>query len=125
MPRDMWTYGSDVSGDDVLDIVGFDVEVTDGSIGSVDEASNEVGDSYLVVDTGPWIFGKKVVLPASTVIRIDPQERKVHLARTKREIKDSPKFGEGTHKDSTHREEVGDYYGRFPAPGTPAKPGPM
>lgn len=66
-----------------------------------------------------WIFGKKVVLPASTVIRIDPQERKVHLARTEQEIKDSPKFGESTHKDHIHRQEAGDYYGRFPGSGDP------
>jgi len=26
-------------------------------------ASTIVGESYLVVDTGPWIFGKKVLLP--------------------------------------------------------------
>ena len=42
------------------DVTGFEVEATDGGIGKVDEATNEVGSSYLVVDTGPWIFGKKV-----------------------------------------------------------------
>ncbi|MER6578814.1 PRC-barrel domain containing protein [Nonomuraea sp. NPDC001023] len=114
MSQDMWSYGSDVYGDKTLDVVGFDVEATDGSIGSVDEASHTVGDSYLVVDTGPWIFGKKVVLPAGTVTRIDPQERKVHLARTKQEIKDSPKFDEdATYNDDVHRNEVGAYYSRF------------
>ena len=46
------------------DLTGFSVEALDGSIGKIDEASNEVGASYLVVDTGPWIFGKKVMLPA-------------------------------------------------------------
>ncbi|MBD0291736.1 MAG: PRC-barrel domain containing protein, partial [Thermoleophilia bacterium] len=46
------------------DVVGFSVEATDGGIGKVDEATYDVGQSYLVVDTGPWIFGKKVLLPA-------------------------------------------------------------
>jgi hypothetical protein len=39
------------------DLSGFSVEALDGSIGKVDEASNDVGASYLIVDTGPWIFG--------------------------------------------------------------------
>jgi hypothetical protein len=46
------------------DLVGFDVEATDGNIGKIDEATYDVGGSYVVVDTGPWIFGKKVMLPA-------------------------------------------------------------
>ncbi|MEZ0076505.1 PRC-barrel domain containing protein [Planotetraspora sp. GP83] len=114
MSNDMWSYDSGVYGDDSLDIVGFDVQATDGSIGSVDEASNVVGDSYVVVDTGPWIFGKKRVLPASTVTRIDPQERKVHLARTKAEIKDAPEFDKDNYKEAGYRDQVGGYYGRLP-----------
>lgn len=45
------------------DTVGYGVEALDGNIGKIDEASDETGASYVVVDTGPWIFGKKVVLP--------------------------------------------------------------
>jgi hypothetical protein len=50
-------------------------------IGSVDEESTATGASDLVVDTGFWIFGKKVVMPASTIGR--PTGKKVCLARTK------------------------------------------
>ncbi|MFD1933233.1 MULTISPECIES: PRC-barrel domain containing protein [Nonomuraea] len=113
---DPWSYREDVVSDPTMSLVGYDVEATDGKIGSVDEQNNEVGANYLVVDTGFWIFGKKVVLPASTIIRIDPQEEKVYLARTKDEIKDAPEFDENTYKDTAYRREVGDYYGRFPMP---------
>jgi hypothetical protein len=34
------------------DLVGFDVEATDGNIGKIDEATYDVGGSYVVVDTG-------------------------------------------------------------------------
>ena len=62
---DMWTYRETTwSG---MDLSGFEVEATDGGIGKVDETTNEVGGSYIVVDTGPWIFGKKVMLPARVV----------------------------------------------------------
>ncbi|MEO3808412.1 PRC-barrel domain containing protein [Sphaerisporangium sp. B11E5] len=118
--RDLWTYSPTVSGgQQTLDVAGYHVEATDGRIGSVDEATYEVGDSYLVVDTGPWIFGKKVLLPASTVTQIDPQERKIFVSRTKQEIKDAPEFDEVGYKEPTYRDKVGDYYGRFPyGPGT-------
>jgi hypothetical protein len=53
------------------DLSGFGVEAIDGSIGKVDEASNDVGASFIVVDTGPWIFGKKVMLPAGVVRDVD------------------------------------------------------
>jgi hypothetical protein len=55
---DPWTYGRgvDVSAGQ-RNMVGFDAEATDGSIGKIDEATYDVGSSFVVVDTGPWIFG--------------------------------------------------------------------
>ena len=61
MDSDLWTYPETVGR---LDVTGFEVEATDGSIGKVKEFSNDAGESYLVVDTGVWIFGKTVLLPA-------------------------------------------------------------
>ena len=71
-------------------IDGFDVEATDGSIGTIDEATYEVGCSYFVVDTGPWIFGKKVLLPAGVVERVDYDNGDVYVGLTKDQIKNSP-----------------------------------
>ena len=45
-------------------VVGYDDQAIDGSIGKVDEATFDATAGYIVVDTGPWIFGKKVLLPA-------------------------------------------------------------
>jgi hypothetical protein len=42
-----------------VDLVGYRVEATDGRIGSVDEASDDTDARWLVVDTGPWIFGRR------------------------------------------------------------------
>ena len=42
-----------------MDVAGYSVEALDGGIGKVDEATYDVGSSYIVVDTGPWILGKK------------------------------------------------------------------
>ena len=46
----MWDFQTNV-GRVSRDVVGYDVEATDGSIGTIDEASNEAGAAYLVVDT--------------------------------------------------------------------------
>jgi hypothetical protein len=73
-----------------LDIKGFDVEGTDGGIGKIDQATYDVGSSYIVVDTGPWIFGRKVVLPAGAIEMIDLDNRKVTVRLTKEQVKDSP-----------------------------------
>src|SRR4029453_15392131 len=106
---ELWTYREPSIG--TMDLTGFDVEAVDGSIGKVDEGTNEVGASYIVVDTGPWIFGKKVMLPAGVVDRVDTDEQKVYANRTKDEIKNAPELDESQHPDEPYREELGGYYG--------------
>jgi hypothetical protein len=93
-----------------LELSGYDVEAIDGSIGSIDEASYETDASWLVVDTGPWIFGKKVLLPAGTVHAIDHRERKVFVDRTKAQIKDAPEFDPDTYGKPEYHERIGRYY---------------
>jgi hypothetical protein len=106
---DIWTYR--VQEMNSSNLVGYEVEALDGSIGKIDEASNDVGASYVVVDTGPWIFGKKVMLPAGTIKMVDPNEEKVMVNRTKDQIKNSPEFDPDTYRDDTYRGEIGTYYG--------------
>ena len=101
------TWESDRGGLD-----GFGVEATDGSIGKIDEATYEVGSSYIVVDTGPWIFGKKVMLPASIIERVDYDDETVYVSVTKERIKNAPEFNETTYRDHAYRSQLGDFYGR-------------
>ena len=111
---DMWTYreGVATAGVSPRNVVGYGVEATDGSIGKVDDATYDVGSSYLVVDTGPWIFGRKVMLPAGTIDRVDWNDEKVYVDRTKDQIKDSPEFDESRMSDDTeYRNQLGTYYG--------------
>jgi hypothetical protein len=94
-------------------IVGYRVHASDGDIGKVDEASNAVDESSIVVDTGPWIFGRKVILPAGTIHRVDDADKKVYIDLTKAQIKDSPEVDETTSDDSAYRDRLGTYYGEF------------
>jgi hypothetical protein len=109
--RDRADIGYDPRGGDARDLTGFHVEALDGSIGKIDEANNEVGNSYLIVDTGPWIFGKKVMLPAGVVQRIDEAEERVWVDRTKAQIKGAPEF-DRTIIDGSYHDELGSYYGQ-------------
>ena len=105
----LWDYSDTAY---AADLTGYSVEATDGGIGKIDEATNEVGSSYLVVDTGPWIFGKKVLLPAGVIERVDRDDETVYVNRSKDEIKDAPEFDENTYREGSYRDEIGAYYGR-------------
>ena len=108
MDTNLWTYPDTVGR---LQMTGFEVQAVDGSIGKVDEATYDADASFLVVDTGPWIFGKKVLLPAGLVDRVDRAEEKVYVNRTKDEIEQAPEFDTDAYRDDGYRAEVGDYYG--------------
>src|ERR671936_1207696 len=105
---EMWTFT--VATPPNIDLTGFKVEATDGGIGKVDEATHEAGGSFVVVDTGPWIFGKKVMLPAGLIRELDPDTQTIFVGLTKDEIKNAPEFDENTYREQTYRNQLGTYY---------------
>jgi hypothetical protein len=111
---DAWNYRDSARGAGSGSMVGYHVHAADGDIGKIDEASNDVGGSRIVVDTGPWIFGRKVILPAGTVERVDDADRTVYVDLTKDQIKNSPELDESTMTDDAdYRSRLGTYYGEF------------
>ncbi|MFD9286157.1 PRC-barrel domain-containing protein [Streptomyces mirabilis] len=97
MSDNIWGYQPTTGYTAGTDLTGWKVEATDGSIGKVDKHSDDVSSAYLVVDTGVWIFGKHVLLPAGTVKTVDLAERKIYVDLTKAQIKDSPEFDKDKH----------------------------
>jgi hypothetical protein len=91
-------------------LVGYHVEALDGGIGKIDEATNDVSVSYLVIDTGPWIFGKKVMLPAGIVSGVDHDAEQIFVNRTKDQIKNAPEFDADLYLDESYRSGLGSYY---------------
>ena len=114
MHTDVWTYrdrsqlGADVTRN--FDLTSYGVESLDGSIGKIDEATYEIGSSYIVVDTGPWIFGKKVMLPAGVINKIDLDTETIFADLTKDEIKNAPEFDEDAYTAEPYRSRLGGYY---------------
>ena len=109
----IWMYRETLvrSGIASTDVVGYTVEAIDGSIGKVDDATYDAGSAYVVVDTGPWIFGKKVMLPAGVIQSVDDEDETVYVNRTKDQIKDAPEYDESLTQDESYRGQLGSYYG--------------
>ena len=106
---ELWTFA--IATPQNLDLKGYKVEARDGGIGKVDESTNEAGGSFIIVDTGPWIFGKKVMLPAGVIRDIDLDTETVFVDLTKDEIKKAPEFDEKNYRDESYRSSLSGYYG--------------
>jgi len=112
----VWTYHDTLRTDigNGADVVGYDVEATDGSIGKVDKRSTEASRDYLVVDTGFWIFGHKRLIPAGVVRRVDRADEKLYVSMTKDEIKNAPDFDDAmTANDDAYYDKYSNYYDQY------------
>lgn len=111
MAVDIWVYRETVS---EVDLEDFEVEAADGEvIGKVDPATFEVGGDAIVVDTGPLVFGRKVFIPVGVIERIDSDSRRIHVDRTKEEIKNAPEYDPSGYAEQEYRIRLGEYYAPF------------
>jgi hypothetical protein len=109
---DMWTFPEEDWSS--VDLTGFEVEARDGHVGTVDEATRAAGASYIVLKTGPWIFGKRVMLPAGVISDVDTEQQKVSVDLTRDQIKSAPEFDESTFHGSEYRNDLETYYRNRP-----------
>ena len=108
MRMELWEFRSTIP---TRELTGFGVEARDGSIGKIDESTQDVGSAAVVVDTGPWIFGRKVVIPAGAIEGVNTDQKQVHVSMTKDQIKNSPEFDQQKGwPNEQHRSELNDYY---------------
>jgi hypothetical protein len=99
----------------VLD--GYAISASDGQLGTVsdflfDDASWLV--RWLVVDTGNWLSGRKVLLPVSILGHVDEAEKKFAVRLTMKQIKDSPDINTERPVSRQMETSVYDYYGWTP-----------
>jgi len=102
-------YRSHFDGDDV---VGLDLYTGNDKIGSVDDAlvDDEGQFRYLVINTGVWILGKKVLLPIGGA-RIDYVARRVYAkSLSKAQVENLPEFTQDATIDYDHEEQVRGIY---------------
>jgi uncharacterized protein (TIGR02271 family) len=102
-------YRNHFDGDDVKDL---DLYSGTDKIGSVNDVlvDEEGHFRYLIINTGAWIFGKKVMLPIGRA-RIDYNARRVYAdGLTKQQVEQLPEFTDDLKIDHAHEEQVRDVY---------------
>lgn len=72
---------------------GFAIEAADGGFGTVcyflfDDCTWNA--RWMVVDIGRWLSGQKVLLRPSAVLSVEPSARRLKIALTKLQVKQSP-----------------------------------
>jgi sporulation protein YlmC with PRC-barrel domain len=102
-------------------IKGYAIAASDGRLGTVndflfDDARWTV--RWLVVDTGTWLSGRKVLLPPSVLEHLHPTEHEFPVTLTKQQVKDSPDIDCDRPVSRQMETHVYDYYGRDPYWGT-------
>jgi hypothetical protein len=109
---ELWTFEM-IDVVEPIDVTGFEVEASDGSIGKIDEATYEAGAGFVVVDTGFWIFGKKRMIPGGAITEIDLDNETVRVNMTKEQIKSAPDYDPDRRDDADFRDTHSSYYGGF------------
>ncbi|QEV43756.1 PRC-barrel domain containing protein [Streptomyces vinaceus] len=107
----VWMYAQDSGYTSGQSLVGFTVEAADGAVGHVDRQQDQPGMQHLVVDTGAWVFGRSVLIPAGAVIGIDTEAQTVKVAPSREQIKAAPRFTTDSETaDPSYLSAVGHYY---------------
>ena len=100
---------------------GFTIAATDGAVGTVsdvlfDDTSWMV--RWLVVDTGTWLSGRKVLLPPSVLGHADTAAKSFPVRLTRAEIEASPERDTQKPVSRQFETSIYDYYGWSPYWGT-------
>src|SRR5262245_55363554 len=109
--HDAWTWRMDSGMPAAADISGYAVEALDGKIGKVEETYGAPDASFIIIDTGPWIFGHRIMVPAGFVNHVDHMERRVYVECTQDDIKGAPAFDPELYADHAYRDKVASHYG--------------
>ena len=92
---------------------GYTIGATDGDIGQlVDLFFDDQGWTvrYLVIDTGGWLAGRRVLISPVSLGKVDWQARQLNAALTRQEVENSPNID--IHKPVSRQHEAAycDYY---------------
>lgn len=103
------------------EIRGCAIAASDGRLGTVcdflfDDASWLV--RWVVVDTGKWLSGRKVLFPPSALGHFDPKDREFAVRLTRQQVRDSPDIDTERPVSRQFESHIYDYYGWSPYWGT-------
>ncbi len=97
-------------------VTGYSIKATDGEIGDVEDFI--IDDSswkihFLVVDTGNWFPGKKVLISPKWIKEIKWETSTVIVNASVERVKNSPEYDAGQPISESYEANLQNYYGRF------------
>jgi uncharacterized protein YrrD len=96
------------------DLIGFTIVATDGEIGAVKDFYFDDGKwtiRYMVVDTGSWLTGRRVLISPISLGAVDWQAEKLHVNLSKAQVQNSPDINTLDPISRRHEITLTGYYG--------------
>lgn len=114
-------------------VIGSAIHATDGSIGSVSDLlfeENSWSIRWIVVDTGNWLPGRKVLLPPAALQQSEAAPQAFLVDLTRQQVEESPPLASDAPVSRQSESRIYGYYGWTPYwyPGLavyPGYPGPI
>lgn len=111
------------------DLKGYRIDAVDGEMGSVRDVlfdDQDWGVRYLVVATGPWLFGRRVLVGWRSFGTLDRKHRLFFVPLERDQVKRAPSIDTDAPVSRRYEKELSEYYGwttHFPPlTPTPGKP---
>ena len=93
---------------------GFSIHATDGDIGTVFDFlmdDTDWGIRYVIVDTGTWWPGQKVLIAPNSVAKVLADTKQFELNVDKQKVKNAPAYDPSVTVDGIYDEKFLTYYG--------------
>src|ERR1035438_3498150 len=93
---------------------GLVIRATDGELGTVDQFyfdDETWAIRYLIVETGGWLGGRRVLISPFSVIQTDWPARQLDVALTKKQVEHSPEIDMHQPVSRQHEAAYLGYYG--------------
>lgn len=93
---------------------GFSIAATDGELGHVKDVyfdDRQWAIRYLVVDTGGWLSGRKVLISPASVEATDWNSQTIAVNLSRAQVQNSPDIDTEKPVSRQHEQEYYDYYG--------------
>jgi hypothetical protein len=98
----------------IKEMLDYQILATDGEIGHVSDillGESDLKVRYLVIDTGGWLSGRKVLLSTAWLSGVAPEKRLIVVNIDKKRIEESPPYDSTGDVPREYETQLHDHYG--------------
>lgn len=99
------------------DLCRYTIQASDGDVGRVEDVyfdDHSWTVRYLIVDTGTWLSGRKVLVSPAAIRGLDAAAARVQTGLTRRQVEESPSIDTAKPVSRQHETALHSYYGYEP-----------